>query len=232
MNIQPVMVIDGILITVLLFGAFNGYKDGFFTSLMRLFGGIGSLVRGLWVSNKYSVHIFDSFLREPLTERAFNYLSDIGQNIDIKTAISAVLGNFPQDFLTVILKKTEEAMAAIVTPDMDSAVMLVDRFLAPVVTSAISILLFVLTAIIVKIICNTLAKMFKAINKVPVLGTANRLAGLGTGVVTGGINIILLSFILSIIVIVTGDSITFLNTEILRQSHILAITGMINPFFV
>ncbi len=230
MNISPTQVIDILLFAVLLVSVVKGYKEGFFTSLIRLTGNIGSLFAGLWVSNNYAPVLFEKFLRGPLTERAFNYLTKLSRNIDIKTAISGVLGNFPPQFLSTVLEKTEDALAVIITPDMNSAVLLVDEFLAPVVTSVISVVLFIVTAIAVKIICNILAVMFKAVNKVPVLGTANKLAGLITGVVTGGINIIFLSFILSIIVIVTGDSISFLNTETVSKSRILSLTGMVNPF--
>ncbi len=232
MNITPQLVIDGLLVVVIVMAAIRGYKDGFFTSVIHLLGNIGSLLGGLWVRNNYSDFIFDKFLRRPLTERSYNYLIQTARNIDIATAMENVIGKFPKDFADILLSKAETTLSRILTPDMDSAVLLVDTILAPVITAVVSVVLFILTFIAIRLVCRLFAWLFKAINSVPLLGTANKIAGLFAGILTGGINIILLSFILSIIVIVTGDNITFLNSQILSQSKILAFTGMVNPFLI
>ncbi len=232
MNITPQLVIDGLLIVVIITAAIRGYKDGFFTSVINLLGNVGSLLGGLWVRNNYSDYIFDKFLRRPLTERSYNYLLQTAQNIDIGTAMENVIGKFPKDFAHILLSKAETTLSRMLTPDMDSAVLLVDTIIAPVITAVVSVLLFILTFIAIRMVCRLFAWLFKAINSVPLLGTANQFAGFFAGLLTGGINIILLSFILSIIVIVTGDNISFLNSQILSRSKILAFTGMVNPFLI
>lgn len=230
MNNNPALIIDGLLLIVLLVAAVRGYTDGFFTSVVRLLGTVGSLVAGLYIADNYSQQIFNSYLKEPITERSYNYLVQTSQNIDIETALSQMLGEFPQEFLTATIEKAESAFSQIITPNMESAVYLVDEFIAPAMISVISVLLFIATFFIIKLVCSVMARLFKAINNVPLLGTANKLAGLFAGIVTGSINIILLSFLMSIIVVVTGNSLSFLNAEIINQSRLLALTGTINPF--
>ena len=128
------------------------------------------------------------------------------------------------------MQKTQDSLSVLLSPDMDSAVFLVDQFIAPIVVACISVVIFIVLFIAIRVVCALLAKMFKTVNKVPILGFANRLAGGLSGFVIGGVNIILLSFLFSIIVIITGDSLSWLNSQVISQSQILALTGIINPF--
>ena len=136
----------------------------------------------------------------------------------------------PNDVAAEILQKTQDSLSVLLTPTNESAVYLVDEFIAPIVVACISVIIFILCFIAIRVVCGVLAKMFKTINKVPVLGFANRLAGGAAGIIIGGVNIILLSFLFSIIVIITGDGITWLNSQVIAGSQILALTGVINPF--
>lgn len=229
MNINPALVIDGILLIVLAADAVRGYKDGFFTAVIRLFGTVGSLLAGFWAADNYSRQIFEKYLRRPFTERSYNYLSQLSRNIDIQTALSDVFIKLPPRIVSSVTEKAETALSRILAPDMESAVYLVEEFIRPIATAAISVVVFILTFAAVKLICNFFAWLLKAVNNVPILGAANKMAGFAAGLATGAINIILLSFIMSIIVVVTGNSLPFLNTEIINRSHILALTGAVNP---
>ncbi|MBQ7902247.1 MAG: CvpA family protein [Oscillospiraceae bacterium] len=227
---NPSTIIDIVLIAVLLFSAFRAYADGFFTAVIRLIGSLGSLFAGWYVASNYSQPIFDNLLRNSLITRSYNYLEQTAQNIDIETALSQVIGKWPQEFVTSVLEKTQDSLSALLTPSMDSAVYLVDSFIAPIVVACISVVLFILCFVAIRVVCGFLAKLFKGMNKVPVLGFANRMAGFVAGIAIGGVNIILLSFLLSIIVIITGDGLSWLNSRVIAGSKILAITGIINPF--
>ncbi|MEG2192662.1 MAG: hypothetical protein RRX95_05215 [Oscillospiraceae bacterium] len=129
-----------------------------------------------------------------------------------------------------IIGPTVNGAHTALSPTMDSAAYLVENFLGPMVIAIISVLIFTISLGIIQIIAGFLAKVFKGLNHIPVLGFANRLAGFAAGVAIGGVNIILLSFLLSIIVIITGNSLGFLNNDVLMQSKILALTTGINPF--
>jgi len=215
---------------VLLISVVRAYIDGFFTSVIRLIGNLGSLFGAWYVASTYSQPVFDSLLRNSLITRSYSYLQQTARNIDIETALSSVIGKWPQEFVNTILQKTQDSLSVLLSPDMDSAVFLVDQFIAPIVVACISVVIFIVLFIAIRVVCALLAKMFKTVNKVPILGFANRLAGGLSGFVIGGVNIILLSFLFSIIVIITGDGLSWLNSQVISQSQILALTGMINPF--
>ena len=227
---NPSTIIDIGLVVVLLISVVRAYIDGFFTSVIRLIGNLGSLFGAWYVASTYSQPIFDSLLRNSLITRSYSYLQQTARNIDIETALSSVIGKWPQEFVNTILQKTQDSLSVLLSPDMDSAVFLVDQFIAPIVVACISVVIFIVLFIAIRVICALLAKMFKTVNKVPILGFANRLAGGLSGFVIGGVNIILLSFLFSIIVIITGDGLSWLNSQVISQSQILALTGIINPF--
>lgn len=227
---NPSTIIDIILIVVLVISAIRAYNDGFFTSVIRLIGNLGSLFGAWYVASNYSQPIFDNLLRNSLITRSYSYLEQTAQNIDIETALSQVIGKWPQEFVNTILEKTQDSLSALLTPSMDSAVFLVDEFIAPIIVACISVIIFIVLFIGIRFVCGVLAKMFKTVNKVPLLGFANRLAGGVAGIAIGGVNIILLSFLFSIIVIITGDGLSWLNSQVISGSQILAMTGIINPF--
>ena len=227
---NPSTIIDIGLVVVLLISVVRAYIDGFFTSVIRLIGNLGSLFGAWYVASTYSQPIFDSLLRNSLITRSYSYLQQTARNINIETALSSVIGKWPQEFVNTILQKTQDSLSVLLSPDMDSAVFLVDRFIAPIVVACISVVIFIVLFIAIRVVCALLAKMFKTVNKVPILGFANRLAGGLSGFVIGGVNIILLSFLFSIIVIITGDGLSWLNSQVISQSQILALTGIINPF--
>ena len=227
---NPSTIIDIGLIVVILICVIRAYIDGFFTSVIRLIGNLGSLFGAWYVASTYSQPIFDTLLRNSLITRSYSYLEQTAQNIDIETALSSVIGKWPQEFVNTILEKTQDSFSVLLTPDMESAVFLVDSFIAPIVVACISVVIFLVLFIAVRVVCGLLAKMFKTVNKVPVLGGLNRLAGGLAGFVIGGVNIILLSFLFSIIVIITGDGLSWLNSGVIAGSKILAFTGAINPF--
>ena len=227
---NPSTIIDIGLIVVILICVIRAYIDGFFTSVIRLIGNLGSLFGAWYVASTYSQPIFDTLLRNSLITRSYSYLEQTARNIDIETALSSVIGKWPQEFVNTILEKTQDSLSVLLTPDMESAVFLVDSFIAPIVVACISVVIFLVLFIAVRVVCGLLAKMFKTVNKVPVLGGLNRLAGGLAGFVIGGVNIILLSFLFSIIVIITGDGLSWLNSGVIAGSQILAFTGAINPF--
>ena len=229
-NITPEIILDGFLILVLFIDAIVAYRNGFITSVIDLIGNIGSLIVAWYISGTYSQQIFDMFFRDSLITRSYNYLVEAAQNIDIETALNSIIGKLPQEFVNTIFEKTEESLSGVIAPTQESAVYLVDTFIAPIVVACISVVVFLVCFALFKVVCRMLAKIFKGVNKLPLLGTANKLAGFLVGVIIGGVNIILLSFLLSIIVIITEDSLSWMNSTIIAQSKILALTGMINPF--
>ncbi len=227
-------IIDIILLVIVFLCAVKGFKDGFFTALVNLVGSIASLIVAWIVSNKYSGVIFEKLLREKVIESTYKYIQDSANSIDIKSLLENIISGLPENFIDnfidSIVIKVEGIIADLATPSVDVAVNIVDAIIAPVIIVIISIIIFCVVFTLCNIVAGLLAKIFRAINKIPVIGFANRLAGFGVGICTGAINVFLISCLLSIIAIITKNSLSFLNIEVLAQSKILAMTSSINPF--
>jgi uncharacterized membrane protein required for colicin V production len=231
------LVIDIALVIVLIICAIKGYITGFLASAFDLLGSIGGVVGAWYVSRHYTKTIFDSFLRDTMIDRSYNYLVKTAEGlgtavkeIDVGTALTGVLGNWFNTFAENVIQKAQGTLSTMLTPTMEAAVYLVDEFVSPIVVSAMSLIIFIVCFLVVKIVCSALSNLTKGVNEVPVIGTANQAAGFVAGVVIGVVYIILLSFLFSIIVMVTKDSLTHFNGRILSQSIILRLTAFLNPF--
>ena len=217
------MIIDGILIIVLLLTAIKGYKDGFLSAAINLAGNLGR-----YVAKNYAQVFFEKVLRSGLIERSYNYLSQNRQSTDISEALASVLDNLPQSFVEKVVSAAQNAAQGVLAPTQDSAAVLVDEFIAPMLLPVIAAGLFVITFLVVGILCKILARRLKIVNEVPLIGTANKIAGFLMGTASGVVNIILLSFLLYIICIVTKDGMSFVTLDILRQSKIIGMMNIAN----
>lgn len=227
-------IIDFILLVIVFLCAVKGFKNGFFTALVNLIGSIVSLILAWIVSNRYSGIIFENLLREKVIDSTYKYIQDSTNNLDIRSLLENIISGLPENFMDKfidsIVVKAENIMAELATPSMEVAVNIVDTIIAPAVTVVIGIVIFCIVFTVCNIIAGLLSKLFRAINAIPVVGFANRIAGFGIGLCTGAINVFLISCLLSIIAIITQNSMSFLNIEVLAQSKILAMTQSINPF--
>jgi uncharacterized membrane protein required for colicin V production len=148
----------------------------------------------------------------------------------VQELIEQFTGSVPASFVQEFAAKAEEVAAQITQPTMETAEKIVDAIVGPAVTVIIMLVIFAIAVAVFTIVASLLAKLFKVINKIPELGFANRMGGFVVGVLTGIIYVILISCVLSIIAIITENSLTFLNIEVLNQSKILSLTGLVNPF--
>lgn len=228
---QPAMIIDILLLAVVVLAAVRAFKDGFVTAIINLLGNLVALIGAWIVAKQYSPVIFDNLFRAGAVEKTYTYLQDSANAIDVQNIIDTLIGQLPGvPFVNDLAQSAQELLAGFTTPTMEMAQSLVDTIVAPVITVVINIVLFLVIFAVCCFVFSLLAKLFKAVNKVPVIGFANRLAGFAVGIATGAIYVILISCLLSIIAVVTKNSLPFLNMDILAQSKVLEFTQGINPF--
>lgn len=223
-------IIDIALLVIILISAVKCFIDGFATSVVKLVGNIAGLVAAWYLSKRWSPMIFENMFRENIVEKTYKYIQDGTKALNIQELIEEFTGSVPASFIQEFAAKAEEVATQITQPTMETAEKIVDVIVGPAVTVIIMLVIFAITVTVCTIVASLLAKLFKVINKIPVLGFANRMGGFVVGALTGIIYVILISCLLSIIAIITENSLTFLNIEVLNQSKILSLTGLINPF--
>ena len=223
-------IIDIALLVIILISAIKCFIDGFATSVVKLVGNIAGLVAAWYLSKRWSPMIFENMFRENIVEKTYKYIQDGTKALNVQELIEQFTGSVPASFVQEFAAKAEEVAAQITQPTMETAEKIVDVIVGPAVTVIIMLVIFAIAVAVFTIVASLLAKIFKVINKIPVLGFANRMGGFVVGVLTGIIYVILISCVLSIIAIITENSLTFLNIEVLNQSKILSLTGLVNPF--
>ena len=223
-------IIDIALLVIILISAVKCFIDGFATSVVKLVGNIAGLVAAWYLSKRWSPMIFENMFRENIVEKTYKYIQDGTKALNVQELIEQFTGSVPVSFVQEFAAKAEEVAAQITQPTMETAEKIVDAIVGPAVTVIIMLVFFAIAVAVFTIVASLLAKIFKVINKIPVLGFANRMGGFVVGVLTGIIYVILISCVLSIIAIITENSLTFLNIEVLNQSKILSLTGLVNPF--
>ena len=223
-------IIDIALLVIILISAVKCFIDGFATSVVKLVGNIAGLVAAWYLSKRWSPMIFENMFRENIVEKTYKYIQDGTKALNIQELIEEFTGSVPASFIQEFAAKAEEVATQITQPTMETAEKIVDVIVGPAVTVIIMLVIFAIAVTVCTIVASLLAKLFKVINKIPVLGFANRMGGFVVGALTGIIYVILISCLLSIIAIITENSLTFLNIEVLNQSKILSLTGLINPF--
>ena len=225
-------IIDIILLVIILVTAVKAFINGFFSAVIGLVGNIASLVAAWVVSKRYSIVVFDSLFRENVTEKTYSYIQNSANAVDIQQIMENFAGGLPAAFMEEFVLKAESLVAQLAVPTMETAQSIVDVVIQPVLTAIISVVVFILVFALCRLVVSLLEKLFKGLNKVPVIGFANRLGGFCVGVLSGVINVILISCLLSIIAIITQNSLSFINMDVLAKSRILALTAMINPFIM
>jgi len=223
-------IIDIILLIIVFLCAVKGFSNGFFTAAIDLLGNIVSLIAAWIVSKQYSPVIFDSLFRQKATDITYNYIQDSANALDMQQLVDKFVSGLPERFMEDFVQQAENFAAQITIPTMETAQSIVDGVIEPVLTAVIAVVLFVIVFSLGNLIAGLLSKLFRGLNKVPVIGFANRIGGFAVGIVSGLINVILISCILSIIAIITQNSLSFINMEILSQSKVLAVAAIINPF--
>ena len=223
-------IIDIALLVIILISAVKFFIDGFATSVVKLVGNIAGLVAAWYLSKRWSPMIFENMFRENIVEKTYKYIQDGTKALNIQELIEEFTGSVPASFIQEFAAKAEEVATQITQPTMETAEKIVDVIVGPAVTVIIMLVIFAIAVTAFTIVASLLAKLFKVINKIPVLGFANRMGGFVVGALTGIIYVILISCLLSIIAIITENSLTFLNIEVLNQSKILSLTGLVNPF--
>ena len=223
-------IIDIALLVIILISAIKCFIDGFATSVVKLVGNIAGLVAAWYFSKRWAPMIFEKYFREKMVEKSYAYLQDKTMALNLQELIREFTGNLPLEFFSEFAEKAEELALQITVPTMEMAETVVDTIVGPVITVIITLVIFAIGCTLFSVVASLLAKLFKAINHIPVIGFANRLGGFAVGAVTGAVYVILISCVLSIIAVVTENSLSFLNIEVINQSKILSLTGLINPF--
>ncbi len=219
-------VLDGIFVLIFALTVVYFVKQGFVKSFIDLIGKIAALVVAFLVSMPLSEFIFDKLLKTPVTNWVSGMVEEMGaQTLDQYLNNNAAdLPGFMRDFLT------DQAGSGIsqVTDDLTAGI--IESLVAPIIIQAMAVILFIIFFILILVLVKVLAKTTKVIDKVPVLGKANKGLAIVLGIAIAIIQTILLLVIVWFVVQLF-DMVLMPGSGDMFENSILYSTFMeFNPF--
>lgn len=215
------LLYDILFAAVLIFAAAYGWKRGFISSLILLVGAVVAVLGAVWVAHTFAPGIYDNYVGNAIAERVSDTLAANGGD-----AVAAVQG---MDFLPESIRA---GLVTALTELSGEAAPQVAVVLEPIILPLIQVILFLVACIVIRWVFRILAGTMRGFNSLPLVGGLNKGLGLVLGAVSGALNCWLLSMVLWLLSMLTGDGIEFLRSTVLGQSAIYSLLSGFNPFVI
>lgn len=229
-NISVSNIIDIALLVVLVLTVIQYWGKGLLAGLCELLGNVFAAVGAYVFAGRVSGELFDNFLKSGMVEKVSESINQTAGAVRASEVVEAIFSFLPQNLVNTLWEKADQLIEVSQGTAGEAAAQLVDTVIAPVVVPLISIAVFFVFFILARMFISLLVATLTNINKVPIVGGANRLLGALVGFVSGGISVYLLTCVLGAIVLVTAGGIPFLGLDTLRESFFCGLFWTYNPF--
>lgn len=229
------LALDFILIGIVLFCAFYGYRKGFILSCFNFFGGLISFVLGSMLARPLGSLISDALLK-PIFENYFtDALCDFLAERSAATGSGELLSSAEEFFRGFglnqeVLQTYFESAGNDADQFINSAVSAVSRPIAESLGFAIAlVLLFIAFAFLFRFV----VKFFDLIAKLPILNFANRSLGFLFGVSYGVLLVIVFSAILAVLEpVIQNSDLPLISEFSLEKTFLLKfLSSILKDFF-
>ncbi len=208
------LILDLILILIVVVCFFRNYHRGFLSALLGIVAVVASLLLALWVSNKVAEPIYETFVRSKLIASVSQNIEDGGGSTiaNITGSIGALLGGNEAD----IANGTADQIAA-------AAEKIVDGTMQNGIISAIRVVVLLIVYLLAFAILRWIEKSMRKVNKVPLVGGINKVAGGVLGLCIGGFYAILYVSVCALIINLSLNTLTWLNADIIAQTKLVSL---------
>ena len=221
------IVFDLVMLALLLAVAFAYARHGFAAGLVQFVGNLASLIGALVLSHQASPLLFERFFQNGFVTSIQNTLTAEG-TVNIQSTIEKYAGFLPESIKESL---TASAAGLLDSGAPDMAVKLVDEVIAPLLTPIIAIVLFFVAFALCRLLVGLLVAVLTNVNRIPVMGSVNRMFGFLMGLAAGVVDLYLVLCAVWAVIVITGGSIEFLNDQALAGSIAYSLFGRFNPFY-
>lgn len=191
MNIYSIGL-DVVALVLLLACAFYYAKRGFFASVVGFLGTLLSLVGSFFAAQWISPILFNSLFRSGMEQKVEELLNQTGVQT-VGDVLKNMFGFLPQSITDSIGASFGDSIAAN-TPG--AAALVVEKAIMPLVVPLITVIVFLVLFLILRVLIGFLSKLLTGVNKIPLLGTGNRILGFAAGICIGALYILLILCVL------------------------------------
>lgn len=226
------IIIDLIALGIIIGAAIIGMNKGFISTVISIAKWIAAALAAGILATTAAGFIYDSFLAGGIEEKINEYIPEI--------KITEELPKIDASFVNEILEKYDINIS--VTADemtengknfdeeirtgSDTAHAISIAYIRPIYLQMIRPVCYTVIFILVLLIGIIAEKVFKVANKVPLVGDANKVLGFITGLLYGGLIVVLVCAVIAVIISVTRNSLSWLNTKTFEDSAVRFIIGI------
>ena len=218
---------DLILLAILLLVAMRYAGKGFAAALVQFAGNLASLLGASIFSQNIAPVLFTNFFENNFTTSIEKTLADGGQ-LQLDQLVEKYAGFLPVE----IQKSITQSAGGVLTGNApELAEQVVNQVIAPLLTPIIAIVVFFVAFALCKVIVGFVVAVLTNFNRIPILGSVNKLLGFAMGLLAGVVDLYLILCAVWAIIVVTGGSIPWLNQQVLGESIGFSLFGQFNPFY-
>lgn len=180
---------DLIMLTIMLVLAVIGFARGAVKTILSVIGGIVSLVLSYVLGDRLSEPVYDCFFKESVNTEISSQITQMLENDsgNIGDSITSTLPEPLQFFISNsdMVDSLNSVVGDTTAQVVESATQIIQQVVEPVFIGIISICLTIVLFVIFNIAVTVLLHLSDFIDKIPVVGKANRIAGAVIGLVSG-----------------------------------------------
>lgn len=226
MEKTPAVLVDLALCAVILFTTIYYARKGFLAGIIDLAANLLSMGLAWAVSGKVSPTVFENFFKSGLIDKMAHNIQQQG-GVNLQALLGGLSGFLPQRLLDEI---GASAAGLLDSGAPNIAQQVVERVIAPLVIPLISVVVFFATFALCRIVAALLVTAFKNVNRIPLIGGANKLLGGVIGAAAGVLYVLLGLCLIWAVVVITNGTLPVLNDQTLAASKFYSFFAAYNPF--
>lgn len=207
-------------------------KRGFASTVINFIGYVAALVCARVLSGMMAPALFDMGVRAGLLTKVQTALAEMPVSLEFAEEAATFLEALPTYVANLMNMggfDTDKILKMLTDFPQEAASMLVDEVLAPVITSVIAMVLFLILFSALLFVVHSVSRFFGEVRRIPVIGPLNSALGGVVGLLTGAICLYVIVVLLRFVLMITGDSLTFLNQGLLDQTYTYKIWQQFEP---
>jgi len=219
--------LDLLIVLIVVISIKTAYQRGFMRSIVALVGYILSIFIAINISNAFAPILYENTIKEGIVTKVNSAVSQEIKDTGVEQAVSSTIEAMP-DYISKLvtdyfggekgvvdkLSKNKEQ----VTSDFGTTI--ADEIVAPIVIPLIRAIMLIVVFAICIIIVNLVARLFQGFYKIPILGGINSFLGGVLGIFKAIIIILILVSISKAIISMTGNNLSYFNSDIIESSFV------------
>ena len=225
---------DILLIAILVLSISFAARKGFIRTLIELVGYIIALVAAAYLGGLLAEFVFETFIRGGMVSSIQEQIEATGFN-DIAMGIKGAFESLPGYIAETVaaLGITPAAVAAQLTGDGVTAEAVassvVDVAVRPAMLSMLRSVFHVVLFVLLLFVVRRIAKISGFVNKIPLVGDLNIVLGGAFGLLKGGVWVLFLCTVVSLLQPMLQESWPFLKDETIESSYLFRFVYLNNP---